>query len=541
MARTPLMQALRRAIHLARISNRPGAPPADELVEMARRERAHRISRRQMLKGTMAGAAGLAIGGSLAIPERVYAQARSGAPKIVIVGGGVAGLHAAHLLKKGGIGSAIFEASNRTGGRMFTGKDLMGPGLTTELGGEFVDSGHEDMMNLIKEFNLELIDVQGEGESALKAETCFFDGKHYTEEELVEAFKPLAKKIDADLKDVEEVVDHENEGGGGELDKLSIAAYLDKIGASGALREILEVCFVTEYGLEPGEQSCLNMLFMLSTDTSEGKLALLGDSDERFKIKGGNQRVCDELSKGLEKQIRKQHRLLAVQSAGSGYKLTFEGPGRSTAEVSADVVIMTIPFTMLREVTLKVDMPDIKKKAIKELGYGMNAKVMAGFQKRIWREQGFSGNTYSDEPFQLAWDNSRLQDGEVGGITFYSGGKAAMEVGKGTPKEQAERLMPGLEKAYPGVTAIQSGAYQRFHWPTHEFTKAAYACYKPGQWTSIAGAEIKPVGNLFFAGEHCSYDFQGFMNGGAETGRRAAEAILEKLGKKKEEKKEEAA
>ncbi|RYE27208.1 MAG: FAD-dependent oxidoreductase, partial [Sphingobacteriaceae bacterium] len=57
----------------------------------------------------------------------------------------------------------------------------------------------------------------------------------------------------------------------------------------------------------------------------------------------------------------------------------------------------------------------------------------------------------------------------------------------------------------------------------------SYACYKVGQYTTIRGAEQKPVGNLYFAGEHCSLDFQGFMNGAAETGRLAAEEIMAKM------------
>ena len=60
-----------------------------------------------------------------------------------------------------------------------------------------------------------------------------------------------------------------------------------------------------------------------------------------------------------------------------------------------------------------------------------------------------------------------------------------------------------------------------------------FRSYLPGQYTSIAGAEFEPVGNLYFAGEHTSLDYQGYMNGGAETGRRAAEGILEKLGLQK--------
>ena len=38
-----------------------------------------------------------------------------------------------------------------------------------------------------------------------------------------------------------------------------------------------------------------------------------------------------------------------------------------------------------------------------------------------------------------------------------------------------------------------------------------------------------PVGNLFFAGEHCSYDFQGYMNGGAQSGADAAKAVMATL------------
>jgi monoamine oxidase len=40
-----------------------------------------------------------------------------------------------------------------------------------------------------------------------------------------------------------------------------------------------------------------------------------------------------------------------------------------------------------------------------------------------------------------------------------------------------------------------------------------------------------PIGDVYFAGEHCSVDFQGYMNGAAETGRVAAETILEKVKK----------
>ena len=136
---------------------------------------------------------------------------------------------------------------------------------------------------------------------------------------------------------------------------------------------------------------------------------------------------------------------------------------------------------------------------------------------------------FSDEAYQLAWDCSEMQkaeDGMSGGVAFYLGGNEGIRSGEGAARDVALRYLGDLSKMYPGVRSTFNGNAHRMHWPTHRFTKGSYACYKPGQWTTISGAEGKPVGNLFFAGEHCSRDFQGFMNGGAETGRKAAEAIM---------------
>jgi monoamine oxidase len=410
---------------------------------------------------------------------------------------------------------------------MFTATDLLGEGLTTELGGEFIDSTHDEMLSLIAEFNLEKLDTMAPEVASLKAETYFINGRHYTQAQAARAFVPLAKRIAADYDSLGDVVDHKTEGGGGKFDRQSIAEYLDSLGATGWMRELLDSAYVTEYGLDAGEQSALNFLFLIGTGELDDpkQMSLLGESDERFKVRGGNQRVADELAKRVEPQIQRRHRLEAIKSKGDGFTLTFQRDGGSVDE-DADVVILAIPFTLLREVKMDVEMPDVKRKSIQELGYGANAKVLVGFRSRPWQAQGYSGDTYSDEAFQLAWDNSFLQKGPTGGLTLYSGGKAALAVGEGTIEAVADRLMLGVERVYPGVTRVRNGKQARMHWPTFPWTKGAYSCYRTGQWTTIAGAEAEPVGNLFFAGEHCSVDFQGYMNGGAQSGADAAKSVM---------------
>ncbi len=91
-------------------------------------------------------------------------------------------------------------------------------------------------------------------------------------------------------------------------------------------------------------------------------------------------------------------------------------------------------------------------------------------------------------------------------------------------------VVPGLERVFPGVQAARSEKGARWHWPSSPFSKGSYPCYTPGQWTGLRGAEGSPVGNVFFAGEHCSLDYQGFINGAAETGRKVAQSVLQRIG-----------
>jgi monoamine oxidase len=527
MSRTPLFSFVRRALRLAALASRPGSPPVDECVDLVAERAQSGASRREFIQKTT-----VAAGALIAAPDLFSAFGQDAAigPRTAIIGAGIAGLNCAYKLKKARVPFRIYESSSRAGGRMLTARNLIAPGLSTELGGEFIDSGHAEMLALVKELRLQMWDFQ-ELEKKTKAEAFFFGGAHRTEAQVVRAFVPLAKKIAADYDSLGEEISYRDHGNGEKLDRTSIAEYLDQIGAKGWIRDLLDVAYVTEYGLDADQQSALNLILLIGTDTSSGFEAF-GESDERYTVKGGNDRVTQELAKRLEGTIDLRHRLSAITAKGSGFRLTFEGPSGSAVDRDFESVVLTLPFTMLREVDIRVPLPAVKKQAIMELGYGMNAKVFAGFSKRRWRTLGYGGNTLSDESFQLCWDNAAMQPGTASGITFYSGGARGLDAGKGTANEALVRLLPGFERAYPGSEANLNGKVSRFHWPTNPFVKASYACYKPGQWTTIGGAEGESVGNLHFAGEHTSVDFQGYMNGGAQSGADAAKAVIASISEK---------
>ena len=117
------------------------------------------ITRRSFVKNT--AMASLAIGLSSTFLESCASSGKKVIDtKVAIIGGGIAGLHAGHIFSKSGIDFTLFEASKRVGGRIYTAKNQFGENITTELGGEFIDSNHEDMINLAKEFGLDLYDIE---------------------------------------------------------------------------------------------------------------------------------------------------------------------------------------------------------------------------------------------------------------------------------------------------------------------------------------------------------------------------------------------
>ena len=545
LARTPLFRQLARALAVIRRARRAGVSPASQHeIELEARAASslRATSRRRADAGSLRGLSRRAFLGTAASGLAVSALPGcdndgpiigSTNPTVVIVGAGMAGLHCAYRLAEAGVTATVYEASTRVGGRMFSDRSTFDDGQHCELGGELIDTGHLTMLDLATELEIELLDYENDDPSLEKL-VAHIGGAKLSMAEILAGFTPIAAEIDAalaTLTDQEDLFVYYSKPNGGEaLDAMSITDWLDSIDAEGPARTLLEVAYNIEYGLEPSEQNALNMLFLISTETDE--LRLFGDSDERFHTKDGNDTYITRLAESLDPaQIEVDARLTVLDQRPDGtYLLTFTR-GSSSIEVAADHVVLTLPFTMLREVSTNVAFAEPKAAAIAELGYGTNAKLMVGFDSRPWRElHASNGETFSDLPYQATWETSRLQAGESGILTNFTGGAAGVAAGSGTPAERAADFLAQLDEVLPGTKAAANGKVARFHWPTHPFTKGSYSAYRVGQYTKFAGAEIERQGNIHFAGEHTSLDAQGYMEGAALSGAMAAAEVAADLG-----------
>ena len=68
-------------------------------------------------------------------------------------------------------------------------------------------------------------------------------------------------------------------------------------------------------------------------------------------------------------------------------------------------------------------------------------------------------------------------------------------------------------------------ASRQIVWEQDPYARGGYAYFDPGFDPSLRAWLSRPSGRLFFAGEHTSIKWQGYMNGAVESGRRAAAEI----------------
>ena len=124
------------------------------------------------------------------------------------------------------------------------------------------------------------------------------------------------------------------------------------------------------------------------------------------------------------------------------------------------------------------------------------------------------------------------------GYTVYLGGTPSLELskaGKGIGKEDrvtdalVQKYLLQLAEIYPGAKNKFTNTHRAALWSNNPFAKGSYLCYKVGQLTTLRQHIPDRIGNVYFAGEHGSKNFQGYMNGGAESGRRTAEVLIKKL------------
>jgi monoamine oxidase len=479
---------------------------------------------------------------ALAAADARASAAGPGAPRIAIVGAGIAGLTAAFILAGRGVACTVYEAAERVGGRMHTGPaGYWEDGQTSEWCGELVDTGHLAIRALAKRFGLELIDMHA-AEPEGTTETFHFGGGHYSGAEAAADFTAVRGRLAEDLEAAGEMDWSGDAAAGLELDAMSVADWIDSRvpgGRGSRLGALLDAGYRAECAADTADQSALNIVYALGAQPDAEGFALLGESDERFRVAGGVAQIPEAIAAGLPAPVELGHRLEAVAARSDGsVELVLDAAG-ARREVVADHVLLALPFAVLRTVDCEKARFDARKRAaIDELGAGSSAKVTLQFRERHWNAHGGTG-TAATGGCATTWEATRGQPGATGILVAYEGGTEAAALAAGAPfadarddagvAESARTILDRLEPVFPGIAERWNGRAAVSAPMLDPLKRCSYPYYRVGQYHRFGGNEGVRSGNIHFAGDHCS-ELQGFMEGAATEGYRAAREILAAIG-----------
>jgi monoamine oxidase len=550
MARTPLLRALRLLAGEHAAAEKLGV----RVEELRARREEQAYSRKDFLKRTGAVGAALAAAG----PAGSLIRSARGAtgPQIAIVGGGIAGLTAALTLQDKGVASTVYEShASRIGGRMhsdfvdFPGYWANGQGA--ELCGELIDSGHKTILSLAQRFRLATVNLTS-AEPKGTEDTYYFDGQYYPKDEVDRDFQPVHQALQRDVSAASYPTTYfVHTDAGVALDQMSVYEWIESRvpgGHDSPLGQVLEVAYNIEYGAETTDQSALNLVYLLGYKSVPGNYMVFGASNERYHIVGGN----TLLPLAVRDAIVSAQGAAAVRSGWRMTSITRNSAGTTTLafdtasggqQVVADHVVLALPFAVLRTLDYRgANFSPLKKTAIEQLGNGRNSKLSLQFSRRLWNTKGpwglSNGASYADTGYQNTWDVTRGQPGTPGILVDYTGGDIAGALSAGTPygtassakvNQLAQRFLKQLEPVYPGISGLWNGRATLSTPMLDPNLNCSYSYWKVGQYVGLSGWEGLREGPIHFAGEHCSQDFQGYMEGGASEGVRAATEILADL------------
>ncbi|MEA2712714.1 MAG: monoamine oxidase [Gemmatimonadales bacterium] len=523
MAHTPLFEKLIHSFRVAGESVTTGKPIAAILEQQSR----DRMSRREFLEaGTLAGVA------LTGVPDAMRRFRVITTPRVAIVVAGLAGLTCAYRLKQAGVVATIYEGNTRLGGRCWSLRGAFNEGQIAEHGGELIDQSHTEIRQLAQQLGLNLDNLLAAEQNGTEP-FYYFDGARQTFAETTDAVKQIWQAMHADLSAASYPTLFDNfTAAGFNLDHMSILDWINSRvpgGHASPLGQLLDVAYNIEYGAKIGDQSSLNLLYLLGY-SGPGQFRIFGPSNEKYHVRGGNDQIVSRLAQAVDGQIETDAALSAIVRNSDGrYTLTF-GSGRTRRSVTADQVVLALPFSKLREVDYsKAGFVEPKTFAIEEMPIGANAKVHLQFTNRHWRTLGNNGDSYAETGYQDTWEVSRGQGGTSGLLVNYTGGDTTRSQSGLSADQAARRFLGQVEPVLPGLGTKWNGKATMDYWPSNPWTHGAYSYWRVGQYTRFAGSEYLRSNNCHFCGEHTSIDSQGYLNGAVETGQRAAADVLADL------------
>ncbi len=395
---------------------------------------------------------------------------------MVVIGASFAGLAAADALRARGAEVTVLEARDRVGGRVWSVP--FGDGAVVERGAEFILPDYEVMQSLAKRFGIPMV-LKGTPYGRRTAV-----GEEAVEEaELDAAFARIGPGPPAGTESVAE----------------AIAALELEPRVAALLR--------TRVAISNGHP-----IDDLDVSVLEESASTFGDFPS-YTLAGGNMRLAEALADELGDALHLASPVRRICWSDSGVNVATDG-----AELDADAAVIAIPTVPLGEIEFDPPLEGATASALRAVTYGQNSKLFIGLRTPAPPSAVMSIAGHF-------WTYTQLgADGEPAPfLVSYAGTRSAIEALGGTQQPQrwvaaTRALRTDLDLDADPAAALLSS------WDEDPWVRGSYSARS--LTSPIRDDDLqRPIGPLFFAGEHTAGAWHGLMEGALRSGMRAAEQV----------------
>jgi monoamine oxidase len=447
---------------------------------------------------------------------------------VLVIGAGLAGLHAALTLEAVGLRVCVLEAQQRVGGRIHSMRQLGG---TAEAGGTYIGAGYARVINAAERYGVELMDVTPVLEF-FREQDLALDGKIIRQTEW-----PTHPANDFPERDKQHLPwsyhrvltmrDNPLDAPGDWLDPrhagLDVSAHEWLRGLGLSDRAIsLAYGLNVSFGRDARDVSALLLLFRGAF--SKQQRALAASASLGFTARHGVQRIPEAMAAALRGGVEQKKAVVGIELDHQGGTVTCANGRR----FRAGHIVSSVPPSVLRHIAIEPKLPLNQAEAVARLPSQPLTQVYFAPRSRFWEQDGYAPSLFTDtRAGMLAAARNRDDPTEVTSLTAWITGDHAAALDRLPTADAGRAVLSAIETLRPAARD-QLELIGMQSWGADAYAGGAWAYFRPGEVTRFAAVLGQAHGRLTFCGEHLATESRG-MEGAMESAEEAAAAILEQV------------